>query len=122
MAKLNVSEILDSVRELTVGELLDLIKACEKEFDVSAKPEIIEPFDPGNQKFQQEEFDVELTDFGAQKIKVIKVIREITGLGLKEAKEFVESAPKVIKEGVSKEEAEALKEKIEEAGAKVTLK
>ena len=122
MAKLSVPEFLDAVKELTVGELIELVRACEKEFDVSAAPEIVIHEDPFQPKFQQTEFDVELTDFGPQKIKVIKVIREITGLGLKEAKALVESAPKVIKEAVSKEEAEALRAKIEEQGAKVTLK
>ena len=104
MEKLMISEILDSIRGLTVKELLELTKACEKEFGVSAA------------------FDVELTNFGSQKVKVIKAIREITGLGLREAKEFVEAAPKIIKDGVSIEEAEALKAKFEELGAAITLK
>ena len=95
MEKLMISEILDSIRGLTVKELLELTKA---------------------------EFDVELTNFGSQKVKVIKAIREITGLGLREAKEFVEAAPKIIKDGVSIEEAEALKAKFEELGAAITLK
>ena len=122
MAKYLVSEILDAVRDMTVGEVIELVKACEKEFDVSAAPKIVEPHDPGNKVVPKTEFDVELTDFGEQKVKVIKAIREITGLGLREAKAFVESAPKVIKEGVSIEEAEALKAKLEEQGARVTLK
>ena len=121
MEKIMISEILDSVRDMTVGELMELTKACEKEFDVSAEVKVIVPKDP-KPKVQKTEFDVELTDFGKQKVKVIKVIREVMGLGLKEAKEFVEAAPKIIKEGVSIEEAEALKEKIEELGATITLK
>ena len=109
MEKLMISEILDSIRGLTVKELLELTKACEKEFG---------PFPPK----KKTEFDVELTSFGSQKVKVIKAIREITGLGLREAKEFVEAAPKIIKDGVSIEEAEALKAKFEELGAAITLK
>jgi large subunit ribosomal protein L7/L12 len=121
MEKRMISEILDSVRNLTVGELMELTKACEKEFDVSAEVKLIVPKDP-KPKVQKTEFDVELTDFGTQKVKVIKVIREITGLGLKEAKAFVEAVPKIVKEGLPIEEAEALKAKIEEQGAVVTLK
>lgn len=121
MEKIMISEILDSVRDMTVGELMELTKACEKEFDVSAEVKVIVPKDP-KPKVQKTEFDVELTEFGSQKVKVIKVIREITGLGLKEAKAFVEAVPKIVKEGLSKEEAEALKAKIEEQGAVVTLK
>ena len=112
MAKLTTAEFIEAIKELSVMELNELVKACEAEFGVSAAAA----------EEEKTEFDVELTDFGAQKIKVIKVVREITGLGLKEAKELVEGAPKNIKEGVSKEEAEALKAKIEEQGAKVTLK
>jgi large subunit ribosomal protein L7/L12 len=121
MEKLMISEILDSIRGLTVKELLELTKACEKEFGVSAAVTQIVPKDPKPPK-KKTEFDVELTEFGSQKVKVIKVIREITGLGLKEAKAFVEAVPKIVKEGLSKEEAEALKAKIEEQGAVVTLK
>ena len=117
-----ISEVLDTIKAMTVGELMELTKACEKEFDVSAAVNTFVPKDPFQPKMPKTEFDVELTDFGKQKVKVIKVIREIMGLGLKEAKEFVESAPKIIKEGVSIEEAEALKAKIEEQGAAVTLK
>ena len=117
-----ISEVLDTIKAMTVGELMELTKACEKEFDVSAAVSFCVPKDPFSPKIPKTEFDVELTDFGKQKVKVIKVIREIMGLGLKEAKEFVESAPKIIKEGVSIEEAEALKAKIEEQGAAVTLK
>jgi large subunit ribosomal protein L7/L12 len=121
MEKLMISEILDSIRGLTVRELLELTKACEKEFGVSAAVTPILPKDPIPPK-KKTEFDVELTNFGSQKVKVIKAIREITGLGLREAKEFVEAAPKIIKEGVSSEEAEALKAKFEELGAAITLK
>ena len=110
MEKLMISEILDSIRGLTVKELLELTKACEKEFGVSAAITQIVPKDPKPPK-KKTEFDVELTNFGSQKVKVIKAIREITGLGLREAKEFVEAAPKIIKDGVSIEEAEALKAK-----------
>jgi large subunit ribosomal protein L7/L12 len=121
MEKLMISEILDSIRGLTVRELLELTKACEKEFGVSAAVTPILPKDPIPPK-KKTEFDVELTNFGSQKVKVIKAIREITGLGLREAKEFVEAAPKIIKEGVSIEEAEALKAKFQELGAAITLK
>ena len=121
MEKLMISEILDTIRGMTVKELLELTKACEKEFGVSAAITQIVPKNPDPPK-KKTEFDVELTAFGQQKVKVIKAIREITGLGLREAKEFVEAAPKIIKEGVSGEEAEALKAKFEELGAKITLK
>ena len=122
MEKRMVFEILDSIKELTVKELIELTRACEKEFGVSAAVTAVVPGDPVPPVIPKTEFDVELTDFGKQKVKVIKVVREVMGLGLKEAKEFVESAPKIIKEGVSIEEAEALKAKIEEQGATVTLK
>ena len=122
MEKRVISEVLDTIKAMTVGELMELTKACEKEFDVSAALNTFVPKDPVQPKRPKKEFDVELTDFGKQKVKVIKVIREVMGLGLKEAKEFVEAAPKIIKEGVSIEEAEALKVKIEELGATITLK
>ena len=122
MEKRMISEAFDSIKAMTVGELMELTKACEKEFDVSAAVNICVPKDPFSPKIPKTEFDVELTDFGKQKVKVIKVIREVMGLGLKEAKEFVEAAPKIIKEGVSIEEAEALKAKIEEQGATITIK
>ena len=122
MEKRVISEVLDTIKAMTVGELMELTKACEKEFDVSAAVNTFVPKDPFQPKMPKTEFDVELTDFGKQKVKVIKVIREIMGLGLKEAKEFVEAAPKIVKEGVSIEEAEALKAKIEELGATITLK
>ena len=121
MERRMISEVLDTIKAMTVGELMELTKACEKEFDVSAAVKPFVPKDPFPPK-PKTEFDVELTDFGKQKVKVIKVIREVMGLGLKEAKEFVEAAPKIIKEGVSIEEAEALKAKIEELGATITLK
>ena len=122
MEKRMISEFLDIIKAMTVGELIELTKACEKEFDVSAAVNIFVPKDPIPPVIPKTEFDVELTDFGKQKIKVIKVIREVMGLGLKEAKEFVESAPKIIKEGVSIEEAETLKAKIEAQGATIKLK
>ena len=113
MAKLTNAEIIDAIKELTVMELNELVKACEEEFGVSAAAGVA---------VVAAGFDVELTSFGAQKIKVIKVVREITGLGLKEAKEAVEGAPKVIKEALPKDEAEAIKAKLEEVGATVTIK
>ena len=123
MAKLTTAEFIEAIKELSVMELNELVKACEEEFGVSAAAGAVMVAGPAAAAEEEKtEFDVELTDFGAQKIKVIKVVREITGLGLKEAKELVEGAPKNIKEGVSKEEAEAIKAKVEEQGAKVTLK
>jgi large subunit ribosomal protein L7/L12 len=123
MAKLSTQEFIDAVKELSVLELNDLVKAMEEEFGVSAAAGVaVAAAAPAEQAEEKTEFDVELTDIGANKIKVIKVVREITGLGLKEAKELVEGAPKVIKEQVSKAEAEEMKTKIEAEGAKVTLK
>ncbi len=123
MAKLTTAEFIEAIKELSVLELNELVKACEEEFGVSAAAGVMVAAGPAAAAEEEKtEFDVELTDFGAQKIKVIKVVREITGLGLKEAKELVEGAPKNIKEGVSKEEAEAIKAKVEEQGAKITLK
>ena len=123
MAKLSIQEIIDAVKELTIIELNDLVKACEEEFGVSAAAGVMVAAGPaGAAAEEKSEFDVELTEAGAEKIKVIKAVREITGLGLKEAKEVVDGAPKVLKEGVAKEEAEAMKAKLEEVGAKVTLK
>jgi large subunit ribosomal protein L7/L12 len=123
MAKLTTAEFIEAIKELSVMELNELVKACEAEFGVSAAAGVVVAAGPAAAAEEEKtEFDVELTDFGAQKIKVIKVVREITGLGLKEAKELVESAPKNIKEGISKEEAEAIKAKVEEVGAKITLK
>ncbi len=124
MAKLTAAEIIDAIKEMSVLELNDLVKAVEEEFGVSAAAGVVVAAAGGPAEAAEEktEFDVELTEIGEQKVKVIKVIREITGLGLKEAKDLVEAAPKVVKEAVSKEEAEELKKKIEEQGAKVTLK
>ena len=124
MAKLSTQEFIDAIKELSVMELNDLVKACEEEFGVSAAAGVVvaAAAGPAVEVEEKTEFDVELTEIGAEKIKVIKVVREATGLGLKEAKEAVESAPKVLKEAVSKEEAEELKKKLEDVGAKVTLK
>ena len=108
---MTTQEIIEVIKGLSVLELNDLVKACEEEFGVSAAA-----------AEEKTEFDVELTETGANKVKVIKVVREITGLGLKEAKEVVDGAPKVVKEGASKEEAEEIQKKLEAEGAKVTLK
>ena len=124
MAKLSIEEILAAVEELTVIELNDLVKAAEEKFGVSAAAGVVVSAGPaaGPAEEEKTEFDVELTEVGAEKIKVIKVVREITGLGLKEAKDLVDGAPKVIKEGASKDDAEAIKAKLAEVGAKVTVK
>ena len=124
MAKLTTQEFIDAIKELSVLELNELVKACEEEFGVSAAAGVVVagPAAAGPVEEEKTEFDVELTEIGAQKVKVIKVVREATSLGLKEAKELVDSAPKMVKTGVSKEEAEALKKSLEEVGAKVTLK
>ena len=125
MAKLSTQEIIDAIKELTVLELNDLVKACEEEFGVSAAAGVVvAAAGAGAAEAAEEktEFDVELTEVGANKVKVIKVVREITGLGLKEAKEVVDGAPKMVKEGASKAEAEDIKTKLEAEGAKVTLK
>ena len=123
MAKLTTAEFIEAIKELTVLELNDLVKACEEEFGVSAAAGVVvAAAGPAEAAEEKTEFDVELTEVGAEKVKVIKVVREATGLGLKEAKDAVEAAPKVIKEGLSKGEAEALKKSLEEVGAKVTLK
>ena len=117
MAKLSTQEIIDAVKELSVLELNELVKACEEEFGV-----VVAGPAAGPAAEEKTEFDVELTSFGEKKMEVIKVVRAITGLGLKESKEMVEGAPKMVKEGASKEEAEDIKKKLEEAGATVTLK
>ena len=123
MAKLTAQELIDAIKELTVLELNDLVKACEEEFGVSAAAGVVVAAGPAAAAEEEKtEFDVELTEAGAEKVKVIKVVREITGLGLKEAKDAVDGAPKVLKEAASKEEAEEIKKKLEEVGAKVTLK
>ncbi|MBD5545445.1 MAG: 50S ribosomal protein L7/L12 [Lachnospiraceae bacterium] len=125
MAKLTTAEILDAIKELTVLELNDLVKACEEEFGVSAAAGVVVAAAgaaDGAGADEKTEFDVELTEVGPNKVKVIKVVREATGLGLKEAKDLVDGAPKVLKEAASKEEAEEIKTKLEAEGAKVTLK
>ena len=124
MAKLTTAEFIDAIKELSVLELNDLVKACEEEFGVSAAAGVVVAAAAGDAAAAEEkdEFDVELTEVGPNKVKVIKVAREPTGLGLKEAKEVVDGAPKVLKEGASKAEAEELKTKLEAEGAKVTLK
>ena len=123
MAKLTAQELIDAIKELTVLELNDLVKACEEEFGVSAAAGVVvAAAGPAEAAEEKPEFDVELTEVGAEKVKVIKVVREVTGLGLKEAKDAVDGAPKVLKEAASKEEAEEIKKKLEEVGAKVTLK
>ena len=124
MAKLTTAEFIDAIKELSVLELNDLVKACEEEFGVSAAAGVVVAAAGAGAAEAEEktEFDVELTEVGPNKVKVIKVVREATGLGVKEAKEVVDGAPKVVKEGVSKAEAEEMKTKLEAEGAKVTLK
>jgi large subunit ribosomal protein L7/L12 len=123
MAKLTTAEFIEAIKELSVLELNELVKACEEEFGVSAAAGVVVAAGPAAAAEEEKtEFDVELTEVGEQKVKVIKAVRELTGLGLKEAKDAVDGAPKVLKQGVSKEEAEAAKKALEEVGAKVTLK
>ena len=125
MAKLSTQEIIDAIKELSVLELNDLVKACEEEFGVSAAAGVVVAAAGAGEAAAAEEkteFDVELTEVGPNKVKVIKVVREVTGLGLKEAKDVVDGAPKVVKQGASKEEAEDIKTKLEAEGAKITLK
>lgn len=124
MAKLSIQEIIDAVKELSVLELSELVSAAEEEFGVSAAAgvAVVAAGGPAEAAEEKTEFDVELTEVGAEKIKVIKVVREITGLGLKEAKEKVDSAPQTIKEAAPEAEANEIKEKLEAAGAKVELK
>ena len=125
MAKLTTAEMIEAIKELSVLELNELVKACEEEFGVSAAAGVVVAAAGGDGAAaaeEKDEFDVELVSAGASKVKVIKAVREITGLGLKEAKELVDNAPKVVKEGVSKAEAEEMKAKLEEQGAEVTLK
>ena len=124
MAKLTTAEFIDAIKELSVLELNDLVKACEEEFGVSAAAGVVVAAAGAGAAEAEEktEFDVELTEVGPNKVKVIKVVREATGLGLKEAKEVVDGAPKVVKEGVSKAEAEEMKTKLEAEGAEVNLK
>ena len=124
MAKLTTAEFIEAIKELSVIELNELVKACVEEFGVSAAAGVVVagPAAAAEEVEEKTEFDVELTEVGPNKVKVIKVVREATGLGLKEAKEVVDGAPKVLKEAVSKDEAEALKKSLEEQGAKVTIK
>ena len=125
MAKLTTAEFIEAIKELTVLELNDLVKACEEEFGVSAAAAagvVVAAAGPAEAAEEKTEFDVELTEVGPNKVKVIKVVRELTGLGLKEAKAVVDEAPKMVKEGADKAEAEDIKAKLEAEGAKVTLK
>lgn len=124
MAKLTAQELIDAIKELSVLELNDLVTACEEEFGVSAAAGVMVAAagDSAAEEEEKTEFDVELTEVGAAKVKVIKAVRGLTGLGLKEAKGLVDEAPKMVKEAVSKEEAEAAKKELEEAGAVVTIK
>ena len=125
MAKLTAQELIDAIKELSVLELRDLVKACEEEFGVSAAAGVVVAAAAGGDAAPAEEkteFDVELTEIGPNKVQIIKIAREATGLGLKEAKDLVDAAPKILKEGAAKEEAEDIKTKLEAEGAKVTLK
>jgi large subunit ribosomal protein L7/L12 len=125
MAKLTTAEMIEAIKELSVLELNELVKACEEEFGVSAAAGVVVAAaggDAGAAVEEKDEFDVELTNVGSSKVKVIKVVREITGLGLKEAKEVVDNAPKIIKEAATKAEAEEIKAKLEAEGAVVELK
>ncbi|GHU63647.1 50S ribosomal protein L7/L12 [Clostridia bacterium] len=123
MAKLTNAEFIEAIKELSVLELNELVKACEEEFGVSAAAGVVVGAAAGGAAEEEKtEFDIELTEVGPNKVKVIKVVREATGLGLKEAKELVDSAPKVLKEKANKEDAEAVKASLEAEGAKVTLK
>ena len=124
MAKLTTAEFIEAIKELSVLELNELVKACEEGFGVSAAAGVVVAAAGAGAAAAEEktEFDVELTEVGPNKVKVIKVVREVTGLGLKEAKDVVDGAPKVVKQGASKEEAEDVKAKLEAEGAKVTLK
>lgn len=125
MAKMSTAEFIEAIKEMNVLELNDLVKAIEDEFGVSAQAGIVMAAGPQAGAAEEEEkteFNVELTEIGDQKIKVIKVVREITGLGLKDAKDMVEAAPKIVKESVDKATAEDIQKRLEEVGAKVTLK
>ena len=121
---MTTQEFIDAIKGMTVLELNDLVKACEEEFGASAAAGVVVAAGAAGAEggAEKDEFDVELTEVGPNKVKVIKVVREVTGLGLKEAKEVVDGAPKVVKEGASKDEAEDIKTKLEAEGAKVTLK
>lgn len=119
---MTTQELIEAIKGLSVLELNDLVKACEEEFGVSAAAGVVVAAGPAEAAEEKTEFDVELTEVGPNKVKVIKVVREVTGLGLKEAKDVVDGAPKIVKEGAAKEEAEEIKAKLEAEGAKVTLK
>ena len=121
---MTTQEFIDAIKGMTVLALNDLVKACEEEFGVSAAAGVVVAAagPAATEAEEKTEFNVELTEIGAEKVKVIKVVREVTGLGLKEAKDAVDGAPKVLKEAISKDEAEEIKKKLEEVGAKVTLK
>ena len=122
---MTTQEFIDAIKEMSVLELNDLVKACEEEFGVSAAAGVVVAAAGDGAAAggaEKDEFDVELTEVGPNKVKVIKVVREVTGLGLKEAKEVVDGAPKVVKEAAAKEDAEDIKAKLEAEGAKVTLK
>ena len=123
MAKLTTAEFIEAIKELSVLELNELVKACEEEFGVSAAAGVVvAAAGPAEEVEEKTEFDVELTEVGPNKVKVIKIVREETGLGLKEAKEVVDNAPKMVKEAVDKATAESIKAKLEAEGAKVTIK
>ena len=124
MAKLTTAEFIEAIKELSVLELNELVKACEEEFGVSAAAGVVVAAAGAGAAAEEAktEFDVELTEVGPNKVKVIKVVREVTGLGLKEAKDVVDGAPKVLKQGASKDEANDIKTKLEAEGAKITLK
>ena len=124
MAKLTTAEFIEAIKELSVLELNELVKACEEEFGVSAAAGVVVAAAGAGAAAEEEktEFDVELTEVGPNKVKVIKVVREVTGLGRKEAKDVVDGAPKVLKQGASKDEANDIKTKLEAPGAKITLK
>lgn len=119
---MTTQEFIDAIKGMTVLELNDLVKACEEEFGVSAATGVVVSTAVAEAEEEKTEFDVELTEVGPNKVKVIKVVREVTGLGLKEAKDLVDGAPKLVKEGANKDESEGIKAKLEAEGAKVTLK
>ena len=120
---MTIEQIIEAIKGMTILEINELVKACEEEFGVSAAAGVVvAAAGPAAEVEEKTEFDVELTEVGSEKVKVIKVVREITGLGLKEAKDVVDNAPKMLKEAASKEEAEDIKAKLEAEGAKVTLK
>ena len=121
--KMNKEQIIEAIKNMTILELNELVKACEEEFGVSAAAPVAVAAGPAEAAAEvKDSFDVVLAEIGAEKIKVIKVVREITGLGLKEAKDLVDSAPKAVKEGATQDEANEIKAKLEEVGAKVELK